>query len=146
MSASRHERAVSAENVTARCAVCASPLSDLIRADARYCSGRCREQARRWRKKQEPDERPAWARSVDINPGCPPDDGSPGQARTLPVEVAQDVWDARGTRWALELAGETFVLQAEDTTILRPPWPMPKRAAARAWARMTLSTPAGGEG
>ncbi len=140
MSVSRHDSAVSVQNVTAKCPVCVAPLSDLARADAKYCSGRCREQARRWRAKANGAPAP-WALAVVQNPGCPPDDGVPGQLRQVPPEVAPDVWEARGTRWALELAGPTFLLQAEDTTILRPPWPISHRRAARAWARMTLSTP-----
>ena len=36
---------------------------------------------------------------------------------------------------------EAFGYSAEDTTILRPPWPIRNRAQARGWARVVLSTP-----
>lgn len=54
-------------------------------------------------------------------------------------EVAPDVWHARGARWTLALGAGGYELRSDSET-RRPPWPMTHQQA-RAWARMTLSTP-----
>jgi hypothetical protein len=68
------------------------------------------------------------------------DDGVPGQQRNPAAEVAPDVWLARGDRWSLAFGPRGYELRADAGQVRHAPWPM-NHNQARAWARMTLSTP-----
>lgn len=135
----RNESAQSSEIVTVsrRCNNCAETIEHL-RPNARFCANnnRCKQEYSRNKTAPRP---PALA--VEMNPGCPPDDGLPGQFRILAVEVRTNAWAARGATWTLTETGDGWELRADDGRTMRPSWPMPYAAQARAWARMALSTP-----
>lgn len=115
------------------------------RSDARFCSAACKQEG--WRVAH--GLTPRRERRVVLGALEPEDDleedddtdddGQPGQLRVPATEVAPDIWHARGGRWTLALGTDGYELRSGGET-RRPPWPMTHQQA-RAWARMTLSTP-----
>jgi hypothetical protein len=142
----RNSGATSAASVTARvCASCRGSMEGR-RSDARFCSPACKQEG--WRAAHgltprkgrrvvlgdlEPED------EDDLDDDTEDEDDSPGQLRVPPVEVAADVWQARGATWRLVLGAGGYELRS-DTEARRPPWPMTYHQA-RGWARVTLSTP-----